>query len=197
MVKKILGVAVITILIVIAAINIFDQKNDTADSEENEYNVTGDTNTEGAYIISDDVGLKEGNKAPDFELETLSGETIKLSDLEGKKVILNFWATWCPPCREEMPEMQKFYDEYQDEVEIIAVNATATETKEQDVYDYMDEFSYTYPILLDQSGDVTEEYEVLTMPTSYFIGTDGKLQQPVHMGPMNYKFMEERVRDLK
>ena len=56
------------------------------------------------------TGLEAGNKAPDFELKTLAGETAKLSSFKGKKVMLNFWATWCPPCKAEMPAMQKFYE---------------------------------------------------------------------------------------
>src|SRR5690625_5188421 len=72
------------------------------------------------------VGLEKGNLAPDFELETIEGETVKLSDYRGEKVMLNFWATWCPPCRAEMPDMQKFHENH-DEGVILAVNLTETE----------------------------------------------------------------------
>src|SRR5690625_4184045 len=58
-----------------------------------------------------EVGLEEGNQAPDFELETIDGETVRLSELRGEKILLNFWATWCPPCRAEMPDMQKYHEE--------------------------------------------------------------------------------------
>ena len=75
-----------------------------------------------------EIGLQEGNKAPDFQLKTLNGTDVKLSELQGKKVILNFWATWCPPCKAEIPHMQDFYESSnKTEVEILAVNLTTSE----------------------------------------------------------------------
>lgn len=195
MVKRIIGFGIIAVLIIIAGINIYQQQTSSSDSG-NINDVTGDTSQEGAYIVSDHEGLEEGDQPPNFELETLDGEKVKLSDLKGKKVILNFWATWCPPCREEMPEMQEFYEEYGDEVEIIALNATATESSEEDVHNYIEEYGYTYPVLLDKDGSVVDEYKVFSMPTSYFIGTDGMIQQPSHIGPMDYEFMVEVLDDL-
>jgi len=194
MIKKIIGVSVIAVLIGVVAINIMEQSNDTA----NEYNMTGNTNAEGEYIVSgdlEDIGIQAGNKAPDFELETLSGEQLKLSDLQGKKVILNFWATWCPPCKEEMPEMQEYYDEHQDEVEILAVNLTDSESDVQTVSDYIEEYSYTYPIPLDKEATVSEEYKIFSVPTTYFIDTEGIVQQS-RIGPMTYEFMDETVNSL-
>lgn len=194
MVKRLIGIGIIAALIIIVGINIFEQQSSS--NSDNMYDATGDTNQDGAYIVSEHNGLEQGDQPPNFELETLDGEKVQLSDLKGKKVILNFWATWCPPCREEMPEMQKFYEEYGDEVEIIALNATATESKEGDVHDYIEEFGYTYPVLLDTDGTVVENYRVFSMPTSFFIGTDGLIQQPPHIGPMDYEFMEEVVNNL-
>ena len=118
---------------------------------------------------------------------------IKLSELKGEKVILNFWASWCPPCREEMPEMQEFYDNHGDDVKIIAINYNE---KDQKVIDYMDEFGYTFPSPLDRDGSVGNDYGVLTLPTTYFIGTDGLIQEPRHVGPMTYEFMEEMMDTL-
>ena len=72
-------------------------------------------------------GIEIGKSAPDFELTKLDGTNVKLSDLKGKKVILNFWATWCGPCQQEMPDMEAFYKEHKENVEILAVNYTPSE----------------------------------------------------------------------
>ncbi|WP_267902155.1 peroxiredoxin family protein [Lentibacillus cibarius] len=79
---------------------------------------------------SDTVGLQKGNIAPDFELTTLEGEQVSLSDYRGQRVVLNFWASWCPPCKAEVPDLQKFYENK--DVEILAVNLTKTETRRSD-----------------------------------------------------------------
>lgn len=153
-----------------------------------------------AFVVYNFIGqsdqpdtAKEGKVAPDFTLETLSGEEVKLSDYFGKKIILNFWATHCPPCKEEMPAMQKFYDEYQDEVEIIAVNLTGTEQSESDVTDFIDKYEYTYPTLLDKDLKVRETYQANGIPTTYFLGTDGKIQAPEKVGAMTYDFMVDMI----
>lgn len=76
------------------------------------------------------IGLEKGERAPDFTLTDLKGNTVKLSDFKGKKVMLNFWASWCPPCKAEMPYMEQIYKKYKKEdIEIVAVNLTATEKK--------------------------------------------------------------------
>lgn len=73
------------------------------------------------------TGIKQGQYAPDVQLETIDGETVRLSDYRGQPVILNFWATWCPPCRAEIPDFQKLYDDEDQNVEILAINMTNTE----------------------------------------------------------------------
>ncbi len=200
MYKRIISVVVLIVLVGIVVLSVVkDNEEDQSKNGPDEYDVSGDTDAEGATITSpsdDDDGIEVGDMASDFELETLAGEKLKLSDLKGKKVILNFWATWCPPCKVEMPEMQKFYDEHSDEVEIVAVNLTGTETGDKKVQDYIDKYKYTYPIPLDKDSKVSNTYMAITIPTTYFIGTDGKVQQPKHVGPMNYGFMEEMLDKL-
>src|SRR5699024_6220346 len=83
------------------------------------------------------VGLEKGKRAPDFELETLEGGTVKLSDYRGKRVMLNFWASWCGPCRAEMPDMQTFHEDT--EIVILAVNLTDTESSEKNIPNFVDE----------------------------------------------------------
>ncbi|WP_087971441.1 TlpA family protein disulfide reductase [Oceanobacillus rekensis] len=196
MFKKIFGISLLLVLAGIVIGNFIEQKY-VEEEEPYIYDVTGDTNVQGGAIApKESIGLEAGEVAPDFELETLDGQQFKLSDLKGKKVILNFWYTWCPPCRDEMPEMQEFYDEYSDEVEIIAVNLTYMEKSEQDVHDFIDEFSFTYSVPLDRDQTVADEYKIHAAPISYFIGTDGIIQEPRKIGPMDYEFMEEMVQAL-
>ncbi|WP_188455607.1 redoxin domain-containing protein [Virgibacillus oceani] len=199
MAKRILGIAVIVVLAGAVIINLIDlNKEKSAEEEESKsVNVSGDTGAEGAAIVPPGKsGIEPGNLAPDFELETLAGDTVKLSDLQGKKVILNFWATWCPPCKVEMPEMQRFYEEYKDEVEILAVNLTGSEKNEKNVSSFIEQYDYTYPILLDKDSEVSDAYEIAPIPTTYFIGTNGKIQQPRKVGPMTYDYMVEMMHSL-
>ncbi|MEQ2525573.1 TlpA disulfide reductase family protein [Bacillaceae bacterium CLA-AA-H227] len=126
------------------------------------------------------VGLEVEERAPSFELTTLDGEKISSDDLKGKKVLLNFWATWCPPCKEEMPDMQKLYEEYKDEdVAVVGVNVTSTEKNREDVEKFVKEYELTFPILMDEIGEVTHQFEILSFPTTYFIDSDGVIRSKV------------------
>lgn len=142
-------------------------------------------------------GLQVGMEAPDFHLSTIDGETIKLSDFQGKKVFLNFWATWCTPCKEEMPAMEEFYQFHQEEVVILAVNAFDTEIDgEKKVHEFVTELELTFPILLDTGGDVLKDYKITHMPTTYFIGEDGIIKESPHRGPMDEAFMTRMTEKL-
>lgn len=141
-----------------------------------------------------DGSLRE--KAIDFELQTLDGETIRLSYYEGKKVVLNFWATWCPPCKAEMPHLQKFYEEHHEEVEIIAVNLTSIDNGKDRVALFIEDYQLTFPIPLDEEGVYGDVYEAITIPTSYFIDTEGKIVQKV-VGPMDEQMLERITSEIK
>ncbi|MBO1581028.1 redoxin domain-containing protein [Bacillus sp. XF8] len=143
-------------------------------------------------------GIEVGKNAPDFELSKLDGTKVKLSDLKGKKVILNFWATWCGPCQQEMPDMEAFYKKHKDDVEILAVNYTISEgaNGEEKVKKFVEEKGVTFPILLDKDINVTTTYKVITIPTSYFVDTKGVIQDKF-IGPMTQKEMEKRIAKIK
>ncbi|EMA6343588.1 TlpA family protein disulfide reductase [Bacillus cytotoxicus] len=143
-------------------------------------------------------GIVVGKAAPHFELAKLDGTKVKLSDLKGKKVIVNFWATWCGPCQQEMPDMEAFYKKYKEDVEILAVNYTVSERANgtEKVRQFAEEKGVTFPILLDTDISVTTRYKVITIPTSYFINTKGVIQDKF-IGPMTQKEMEKRVAKLK
>ena len=127
-------------------------------------------------------GLDVGDEAPDFELTSLTGETVKLSDYKGKTVMLNFWASWCPPCRVEMPHMETYYQEYKDEenIEILAVNMTSLERgSKEKVGEFVSEHRLTFPILMDEEGSVKDLYKVMVYPTTYIVNPEGIITDKV------------------
>lgn len=143
-----------------------------------------------------EVGLQEGNKAPDFQLKTLNDTDVKLSDLQGKKVFLNFWATWCPPCKAEIPHMQDFYESRnKTEVEILAVNLTTSEKNSGKIKDFVTERRVTFPVLLDQEGEIGDQYRALTIPTSYLIDSNGIVRKKI-VGPMDKEMMEQLLESV-
>ncbi|MBS4030012.1 MAG: TlpA family protein disulfide reductase [Clostridiales bacterium] len=115
-------------------------------------------------------GLDEGAKAPDFSLNTLDGENVSLTDLRGQVVMLNFWSAACPPCREEMPEMQQVYDELKDDgFTILAVNVN---DMPQIAARFLDENGYTFPVVKDD-GNVSRLYELQFIPKTLIIDRNG------------------------
>ncbi|WP_040226906.1 TlpA family protein disulfide reductase [Bhargavaea cecembensis] len=156
------------------------------------------TNTEDEGVeeaaAQDTVGVGRGQIAPDFELRTLEGETVRLSDYRGQRVFINFWATWCPPCRAEMPDIQKISEE--EDVAVLAVNLAYTEKDPGDAGRFAEEFGFTFPMPLDEDGRLAEEYRVFAYPTSYMIDSEGRVQF-VAMGAMNYDMMRRELSKLK
>ncbi len=142
------------------------------------------------------IGLEEGNTVPDFQLMTIDGTVIKLSDMRGKKVILNFWATWCPPCKAEIPHMQDFY-EAQDKnmVELLAINLTSSEKNTQSVKEFVKERNLTFPVLLDQDGDIGSRFQAITIPTSYLIDSKGIVRKKI-VGPMDKEMMNQLMENV-
>jgi peroxiredoxin len=111
--------------------------------------------------------------APDFELYNLDGETVKLSDLQGKIVLINFWATWCEPCKVEMPLFEERYQLAGSDLEILAVNF---DEPEAEVRQFVDEFELSFPVLLDPGGTVQNLYRVRGYPTTFIVDEDGIIQ---------------------
>ena len=177
MVKKVIAVVVLIALLGVAIVQAMDKKAEPENVSQEAANMGG---------------LKVGAKAPDFELKTLAGDTVKLSDFKGKKVMLNFWATWCPPCKAEMPAMEEFHKEAGDDVVILAVNIDP----HLDVKAFVDENGITFPIPLDEEDIVNETYQVLSIPTTYFIDTKGNIGNK-YIGAMNLDAMKQYTKELK
>ena len=179
------------VLIFVAMIGwaVYDTMLKTEDSTaEQEPAVTKEKTTETAkqHPESEKVGLNVGDQAPDFELDTLDGKTVKLSDFRGKRVMVNFWATWCPPCRAEMPDVQTFHEKQ--DVTVLAVNLTETEKSNENITDFVKEYELTFPILLDKQIKVAGLYQIQPIPTSYMIDSKGIIRYKA-LGALQYEWM--------
>nr|WP_245301867.1 redoxin domain-containing protein [Symbiobacterium terraclitae] len=113
-----------------------------------------------------------GTPAPDFALETLDGDAVvRLSDLAGQPVVINFWATWCPPCRKEMPDFQQVYDKYKEMgLRFYAVNVGESRVA---VRDFAERLGVDFPILIDADESAQRAYRILPIPATFFIDRDG------------------------
>lgn len=136
-----------------------------------------------------------GHPAPDFTLKTPDGREISLSDFKGRPVIINFWATWCGPCRVEMPHLQAAYEAHQkDGLVVLGVNLTERDNP-TDIPDFLAEFGLTFPVVLDESGNVAKTYRIFGQPASVFVDRKGVIHQ-VFQGPVNEQFINDSVAEL-
>lgn len=129
----------------------------------------------------DNTIYKIGDKAPDFQLQQINAnnelEKIQLSDLKGKGVMLNFWATYCKPCEKEMPYMEELYPQYKDKgIEIVAVSLDATEAV---IHQFIDKYDLTFPIPHDSRNQVMDLYKIGPIPSTYFINAEGEIVEKV------------------
>jgi thiol-disulfide isomerase/thioredoxin len=194
--KKLLSITIILLAAVIIIINLWNpfQSEKKVIAPEN---ITEDSPTDEDIPGADLSQDLEGNLAPDFTLSTLEGEPVKLSDFKGKKVILNFWATWCPPCKAEMPHMQNFYEQQKDNgIEIVAVNLTNLDNGKDAVENFAKDNQLTFSIPLDENGTIGMQYQAFTIPTSYIIDSTGVITKKI-VGPMDENMMANLTKDIK
>lgn len=131
-----------------------------------------------ALAFTSAASAGDAELAPPFRLPSLTGEQVDLASLRGKVVLVNFWASWCPPCREELPELERISREYRDKgVEIVGINI---DQEKENALRFVKRFSLTYTILFDENFKVVEEYRAKAMPTSYLIDRDGRVSQVFH-----------------
>ncbi len=141
------------------------------------------------------VGLAIGSVAPDFTLKTLDGGESSLSDYAGRPVLINFWASWCGPCRAEMPEIIAAYRAHRDSgLQVLAIDHAQLDVL-ADVEAFVDELGMPFPVLLDTQGDVIAAYAVPGLPTSVFVDAEGFVQG-VNVGPMTGDVIAKYLADI-
>lgn len=134
-----------------------------------------------------------GTPAPDFTLQALDGSTVRLSDLRGRPVLLNFWASWCPPCREEMPYLQEVQNAYADAgLVVVAINLDESVAT---IQSFLGRNNLRLPVLLDRDLRVTQRYGIIPLPTSFFIDRQGVVRSKVE-GGMDRNRVHAEVRQL-
>jgi thiol-disulfide isomerase/thioredoxin len=153
----------------------------------------GMTRVESAAVITASTTSPDaGHYAPDFTLQTLDGELLTLSGLRGQPVVLNFWATWCPPCRQEIPALEQVSREMRGDVIILGVDV---QENADTVKGFIAEFDMTYPVVLDPSAEAAQAYRVRAYPTTYFIDDSGVIVR-VFTGPLNEALLYTRLTEL-
>lgn len=142
------------------------------------------------------VSPQTGFAAPDFTLATLQGETVTLSELRGSPILLNVWASWCEPCKAEMPAIQRVSQEYQPAgLVVLALNSTIQDNPAS-VSAFLEEYGLTFPVPLDSDGSITRAYRVQALPTTFFVDARGIIREVVIGGPMSEASLRIRVEKL-
>ena len=133
-----------------------------------------------------------GGKAPDFTLTTLDGNQVSLKQYRGRKVILNFWASWCTPCKVELPHLQEIWEKYKNGSEVTVLTVAGSESVESEIRSYIDSKGYTFPVCLDSTESTFNRYNLTSIPKTYFIdesGTIKKVQLGMFTSPGEIEFM--------
>jgi thiol-disulfide isomerase/thioredoxin len=150
------------------------------------------------YKISTKVNYAPqiGFQSPPVSLETIDSEHFSMADYSGKPIVINFWASWCPPCKSEMPDFQQVSEEYRDtDLVIAAINATNQDSL-QNVKDFLKQEGITFQIPLDRSGSVANLYNIHSLPTTFFISDDGTISNILIGGPIPLPLLRAEIDKL-
>ncbi|MCH1624796.1 thiol-disulfide oxidoreductase ResA [Ferdinandcohnia quinoae] len=145
-------------------------------------------------IFSDKEKVAVGDKAPDFVVTDLNGESHQLSDYKGQGVFLNFWGTWCKPCQREFPFIDKMYQYYKDQgVQVIAINVGEPEFN---VKNFIKKYELTFPVAIDKGNQLQNAYGIDPLPTTLLIDKDGKVVKII-TGEMSEKVIQQYMEQIK
>lgn len=146
-------------------------------------------------FIKDKTVVQAGEEAPNFVLPTLQGDKVQLSELRGTGVVLNFWGSWCEPCKDEMPDLEKSYQTFKDQgVTVIGVNIGETDVA---IKSFQDRYKINFPIAMDQRKEITQLYGIGPIPTTYFIDKNGIVKKIIIGGPMSEQTIMDNMTQIK
>lgn len=159
-------ISLFTIAFLFAALGVYQYMND-------------DQGTITLAAPSSDFKPKAGFQAVAFKLPALDEQTYEIGGKQGKLSFVNFWASWCGPCELEAPDLKELHSKYGDSIQMYGVNATKYD-KERNAREFVDEYEFAFPILMDRNGDVTKQYKVDTFPTTFLIDGDGVIRERIN-----------------
>lgn len=142
-------------------------------------------------------GIQDKTMAIDFIVQDIDGNDVRLSDFYGKPIVLNFWASWCPPCKSEMPEFNQTYNEFNGEIVFLMINQTdgSRETVEK-ASDYVKSQGFTFPVYYDTTFEAATLYNVTAIPTTYFIDKEGTIISQVK-GAMDKSILLDKIKEIQ
>ncbi len=148
----------------------------------------------GCSAGSESTGTQVGERAPDFQLQSLNGQTISLSDLRGEPVLLNFWATWCGPCVSEMPHLEQIYQEWSNKGLVLwTIDIGESSSQAQGFMQY---YNLSLPVLLDTQQRVAQKYSIMGIPSTFFIDKDGIIQGKKVGAFLSEEEIEQYLREI-
>jgi len=192
-------VPILAVLAIAATIYFLEDKPSTSEPDQDIARATGAGaagSTRPVQVTASSEELAKspaprvGYPAPDFTLNSLDGKPTKLSDFRGQAVFLNFFASWCPPCRAEMPDILATYEE--NKMKGAVVLAVDLQEEQKTVRNYADVVGITFPVVLDRTGQVAALYRITAIPTSFFIDKDG-IVRDMQIGAMSKSLMQNRL----
>jgi thiol-disulfide isomerase/thioredoxin len=142
------------------------------------------------------AGAQGLQAAPDFTVSDSAGNSVKLSDMTGRPVMVNFWASWCPPCREEMPYIEELYREQGGEISFMIIDLVGGGETRDTAEKFLKSQGYTFPVYYDNTGEAADQYAITAIPTSVFIDSRGRIVSSVR-GAMDKSTMRGRLDSIK
>lgn len=173
--KKITAIVlVLAFIIVILGVVLLYNNLSAKQTEANNSNSKSEVSVVESDAEIDDTTSADYVLAPDVTFTDIDGNEVMLSDFKGKPVVMNFWASWCPPCKSEMPDFDKVYGELGEEIEFLMINMTdGSRETEKNAKAFISDNAYSFPVYFDLSGEVSQTYAVYSIPSTYFIDKDG------------------------